>query len=194
MRRRLLLLAVLPLWACDGDEGDAGDDDAELRATVPFTDYCAAARGWNADWIEAETEALARIDAARVRGLPCGRLGRPGPAPQLRLDGRLTCAARRHALSMATTGFEGHVDPNDETDPQARADAAEYGADVVQHWAGGPRDARALVDVLWLPSEGHCADLLSREVVDVGIGHVGDIDGERGTYWVVVLGAGAPLP
>lgn len=192
MRRRVVVLAVLGVIACD--EGDPDQDDAQLRATVPFTDYCAAARGWSEAWVEAEMEVLQRVDAARVRGVECGRLGRPGPSPELRLDGRLTCAARLHALSMATTGFEGNVDPNDGTDPQARADAAEYGGTVVQHWAGGPRDASALVDVLWLPSDRHCEDLLSRDFVDVGIGHVGDIDGDRGTYWVVVLGSGAPLP
>ena len=194
MRRRVLLLAVFAVGACDDPDSDGGEDDAALRATVPFTDYCAAARGWKTEWAEAETEALDLLDAARVRGVECGRLGRPGPSSPLRLDGRLTCAARLHALSMATTGFEGHVDPNDGTDPQARADAAEYGADVVEHWAGGPRDASALVDVLWLPSDAHCADLLSRDFVDVGIGHVGDIEGDRGTYWVVVLGTGSPLP
>lgn len=170
------------------------DDPDAARAIVPFTDYCGQAREWSDAWAEREQDALGRIDDARARGIDCGDQGREGQADELRLDGRLTCAARVHALAMATRGFEGHVDPEDESDPQIRAERAEYDGMVVEHWAGGPRDAEALVDTLWLTSDSHCADLMSRDFVDVGIGHVGDVDNERGTYWVVVIGSGASPP
>jgi uncharacterized protein YkwD len=180
--------------SCDADTNDEGSADAEARAIVPFSDYCSAVRPWSDAWVDAEQDVLARLDDYRTRGQTCGALGRPGPAPALRLDGRLTCAARVHALAMATRGFEGHIDPEDGSDAQQRATTAMYDATVVEHWAAGPADAEALVDTLWLPSDAHCADLMARDFVDVGIAHLGEIDGDHGTYWVVVVGAGAPLP
>jgi uncharacterized protein YkwD len=178
----------LSLGGCDPASVGPSADDLAAKAAVPDLEACDVAQAWSRAWTEREAEALARIDAARSRGSDCGDAGKLPVAPRLRVDGALVCAARVHALSMASRGFTGHVDP-DGVDPHMRADAAGYEGTIVEHWAAGPDDARALVDALWLRSPPHCADLVTRDFVDVGIGHVGDVEGEHDRYWVVVLGA-----
>lgn len=174
---------VLALCGCDPEPEPLPDGSA-----VPRIDACDPARAWSRTWAEAEDEVLDRIDRARAQGIRCGTAGQRPVAPSLRVNGSLVCAARNHAFAMATRGFVGHLDPEG-VGPDERAAAAEYDGTVVEHWAAGPDDARALVDDLWLLTASHCADLTARDFVEVGIGHVGDVDDDNGTYWVVVLGA-----
>lgn len=178
------LLAAATLGGCDPE----AERDLEADAALPSVEACDPARGWNRDWAELEAEVALRIDRARGRGADCGAAGKLPVAPALSRSGALTCAARVHALSMASRGFTGHVDP-DGIDPEMRVSAAGYEGTIVEHWAAGPDDPRALVDDLWLRSDPHCADLVTRDFVDVGVAHVGDVEAEHDHYWVVVLGA-----
>ena len=179
---------ALGLAACDPAADDGSAEHLHAMAEIPEAEACDVARVWSREWTAREDEVLVRIDEARARGADCGEAGKLPVAPRLAVSGALVCAARAHALSMAARGFTGHIDP-DGVDPQMRAEAAGYDGTIVEHWAAGPDDARALVDALWLRSPAHCADLVTRDFVDIGIGHVGDVDGEHDRYWVVVLGA-----
>lgn len=185
-RDRAFLPALLAaaFAGCDPETGS----DLEVDAALPSVEACDPARGWNRDWADLEAEVALRIDRARARGADCDEAGKLPVAPALSRNGALTCAARVHALSMASRGFTGHVDP-DGVDPQMRVSAAGYEGTIVEHWAAGPDDAQALVDDLWLRSASHCADLVTRDFVDVGVAHVGDVEAEHDHYWVVVLGA-----
>lgn len=182
----LLAALVASGPAVAGCDPQTGDDPRD--AAVPDVEACEAARGWSRTWAGLEDEVVARIDDARDRGADCGDAGKLPVAPPLEVNGALVCAARVHALSMATRGFTGHVDP-DGVDPIMRAEAAGYDGTIVEHWAAGPDDPRALVQELWLRSPLHCADLVTRDFIEIGVGHVEVADGELDHVWVVVLGA-----
>lgn len=167
--------------ACDGAITDSAAPEA-----WPSTDACDGLDEWPQAWAQREEEALERIDALRTEGADCGERGKWGPAPALRRRAALDCAARSHALDMATQGYFGRLDPQG-ADEHDRAAAAGYTAMVVQHLAAGPRDAAALIDETWLPRPVPCESLVSDASSEVGIGHVGDVDDELGTYWVLVL-------
>lgn len=171
--------------ACEAADPDP--DPAGLRAELPSTSYCDGVRDWPDAWIQHEREVVARIDQWRARGGECGTEGKPGRAEPLLLDGALTCAARVHAVSMAEQGFVGHAGP-DGSEPTDRIADAGYPGGVVEHVVAGAPDADALIDEVLAPSDVHCRDVLSRLRDDVGVGFLGEVDDERGTYWVILLG------
>lgn len=168
--------------ACDPASGS----DAAPEAW-PEADACEGLDEWSPAFAALEDEALARIDARRAEGADCGERGKWGPAPSLRRRTALDCAARYHALDMATQGYFGRLGPDDR-DEADRVEAAEYSAAVlVEHLAAGPRDAEELVDRTWAPRAVPCASMADPALTEVGIGHVGDVDDELGRYWVLLL-------
>lgn len=169
--------------ACDPD---ASGTDAAPEAW-PSTAACEGLDAWPEAFAAREDEALALIDARRAEGADCGERGKWGPAPALRRRTALDCAARFHALDMATQGYFGRLDPDDR-DEADRVEAAGYAAAaLVEHLAAGPRDAEELVDRTWAPRAVPCQSMADPALTEVGIGHVGDVDDERGTYWVLLL-------
>jgi len=173
--------------ACD----DATAPDA-ISLPWPQTEACDGLDDWPAAWSDLEQAAIDQIDVARSEGADCAERGKYSRAPALVRHPALDCAARFHALDMAEQGYFGRFDP-DQRDERARAEAAGYtSAALVQHIAGGPRDALELVEQTWLPRAIPCSDLLSEEANQIGLGHVGDVDDELGTYWVVLLASPDP--
>jgi uncharacterized protein YkwD len=173
--------ASLAIAAC----GDAPPD--EPTEPWPRTEACEELEAWPDDWAALEVAALQRIAALRAEGADCRERGKWGPAAPLQRRTGLDCAARSHALDMATRGYFGRLDPEG-ADEHERVEAAGYTAAVlVQHLAAGPRDASTLVDQVWVPRAVPCASLVAGELAEVGLGHVGDVDDELGTYWVLLL-------
>jgi uncharacterized protein YkwD len=183
----MLALASSLAAACEGTLAETLEPEA-----WPRTAACEGLDAWPEDWIELEAAAVQRIDELRATGADCGERGKWGPVAELRRRTGLDCAARSHALDMATQGYFGRLDPEG-ADERERAEAAGYTAEVlVQHLAGGPRDALELVDQTWAPRPVPCASLVASEPTEVGLGYVGDVDDELGTYWVVLLASPAP--
>ena len=171
-------------------------DDAAGAAPVPEgwprTEACEGLDEWPEAFAALETEALAEIDRRRAEGADCGERGKWGPAPALRRRTALDCAARAHALDMATQGYFGRLDSDGEGEAE-RVEAAGYAAAVlVQHLAAGPRDAEELVEGTWAPRPVPCQSMADAALGEVGIGHVGDVDDELGTYWVLLLASPEP--
>jgi len=160
-------------------------------ATLPDVELCEGVQDWPS--AEQEDDLFAAIAAARADGGRCGALGRAAPAPELRIDGALTCAARVHTLAMAEGDFLEHEDLEGRLPWQRIADAGYTTVLATELIAHGELDGLALVDDLWLPSDPHCGALLAHEWTDVGIARLAlpepppDADTPARTWWTVVL-------
>ncbi len=189
-RRHPALLGVLVgLYGCD--PAPPVDDPLPW----PSAEGCADLEQWPAASLDLERQVLQRIDDTRILGGDCGERGKPGPAPALVRVPSLDCAARFHARDMVEREYFGRLDP-DGVDEHARVEATGYLADVVvQHIAQGPRDAAELVERTWLPRPVPCSNLLSEQLLEVGLAHRqapagDDPQTEPATeHWVIVLAA-----
>ena len=175
--RQLWLLPIALLGGCVIDV--LGEDD------VGESQRCEAAHFWPRDFTSKEDELLELVNDVRLEGGMCGDAVR-NPVDALVLSPALRCAARLHAVDLATTDELGHRG-SDGTDVQARVDAALYdnipsaelvAADFVQ-----PQDA---LDA-WLASPEHCNEIFKARTAEIGIGYGENEDGDR-TRWVLVFG------
>lgn len=190
--RAIVATASMAALACACDPSPPGGAEADPEAW-PGTEACAGLDEWPSAFAELEAAALERIDERRAEGADCGERGKWGPAEPLRRRTALDCAARSHALDMATQGYFGRLDPEGVGEAE-RVEAAGYAAAVlVQHLAAGPRDADELIDQAWAPRAVPCASMADPTLTEVGLGHVGDVDDAFGTYWVLLL-ASPPTP
>jgi uncharacterized protein YkwD len=127
-----------------------------------------------------EARMLARVNAVRAtNGLP-----------RLRIDPRLTRAARMQAEDMAKHGFLSHQGSNGSTlGERARATGYRFRSVAENLAAGSVAPERVVAD--WERSAGHRRNLLSPGFDDAGIGHARRPQGGSGgfhDYWSLVLG------
>jgi uncharacterized protein YkwD len=106
-----------------------------------------------------------------------------GCAP-LRVDSRLTTAARLHSEDMAARNYFSHTSL-DGRSPWQRMEAQGYTAGSGENIAAGYTTA-ASVMTAWMNSSGHRANILncSSKAIGVGIGK----GGSYGTYWTQDFG------
>jgi uncharacterized protein YkwD/stress response protein SCP2 len=103
----------------------------------------------------------------------------------LTVEPRLAAAAQAHGEDMVARRFFAHDSPDGGTVAD-RVLAAGYRYSVVaENIAAGQRSAAEVVDG-WMNSPGHRRNILSRDVLQIGIGFVAG--GEYGTTWVQVFG------
>jgi hypothetical protein len=183
--RAALSLVLASTSACAAGSHDVIDD----RAALPELPYCDAVRDWPDALVDREAEMLALIEATREHGRDCGDGGSFGGTMAARTTGALVCAARAHALDMATRGFFEHANPDGELvwDRLALADYPTH--DATELILAGEAATDVVLDA-WLRRGPSCADLLAPEHVDIGVGYAGDVlaaQSEWGAYWTVVL-------
>lgn len=181
-----LAIAILAVAACD-----RAPTSPEASEPWPRTEACEGLDEWPDAWTEHEHAVLEHLDELRSEGIDCGERGKLGSAPPLRRRTALDCAARSHAQDMVDQDYLGRFDPEGASERE-RVEAAGYSPSVlVQHIAAGPRDAAELLDLTWLPRPVPCSDLATPALTEIGIGYVGEVDGEPDeewpTHWVVVL-------
>lgn len=186
--RRAALIACATLGC------DLQAEPQPRQADVPDVAYCDPVRAWSGD--AEEIHFVEAIVDARLQSQDCGALGRAEAVelfPRLLEDGALTCAARVHALDMATRGFFGHEDPDGVT-PWRRIEQAGYPTVLATELvAMGEIDPERVVQDLWLPNAPHCGALMAPEWIDVGVARHAlpepppDDDTPANTWWVVVL-------
>ncbi|HEY0816246.1 MAG TPA: CAP domain-containing protein [Pseudonocardia sp.] len=118
-----------------------------------------------------EQDVVARTNAERMRA----------GCPALRLDPRLTRAARAHSADMVDRRYFEHTSP-DGTTPDERAAAAGYPELGGENIAYGQRSAAAVM-YAWMHSPEHRSNILDCEYTTVGVG----LD-SRGMYWTQDFG------
>lgn len=188
MSLRIAIAAAVLLVSCD--DGSGGTPVGTARDQLPALELCDPVRGWNPELVLLEQEMLEALEARRAVGHDCGPRGSYRPAPQLRVNGALTCAARLHALDMAEQSFVAHAG-SDDTTPWDRLRAAEYpfatADEVIVATDLPPED---ILDTIWLAREGSCAALSASSYIEVGVGVALPFDPEdplTGLRWAVVL-------
>lgn len=102
----------------------------------------------------------------------------------LRVDDRLTAAARAHSTDMVEKGFFSHTS-SDGSDFVARATRAGYTGASAENIAYGYPTAQEVVTG-WMNSAGHRANILNCKSVAVGVGLVVKADGTA--YWTQDFG------
>lgn len=188
MLPRIAFAVALLLTSCDDVELRAPSD--ATWAELPSLELCDPVRRWNPDLADLERQMLEALEVRRAAGQSCGPRGSYPPAPRLRVNGALTCAARLHALDMAEQGFVEHQG-SDDTTPWDRIRAAGYefatADEVITATDLPPED---ILDTIWLPREGSCAALSASSYIEVGLGAALPFDPEdplAGLRWAIVL-------
>ena len=139
------------------------------------------ARDFGVDVAEETTQAcplgevVERTNAERARH---------GLAP-LTTDARLAAAAQAHSADMVRRGFFAHENP-DGKQVWDRAVAAGYAyRKVAENIAAGQRTAEQVVRG-WMESPGHRANILDRDLTQIGVGRAEG--GSYDVYWTQVFG------
>ena len=175
------------LFGDDFDDGDSGDDGPPGgNETIPDNAYCDPVADWSAGWSALEVEVLELVNQNRDRGANCGSAGSFGPAPTLGSSGALRCASRVHSMDLATRDYFEHTNPEGE---QAWDRMERAGYDYIaagENIAAGSPTAAAVMDG-WMASDGHCANIMSRDFEHIGIGYF-EGAGEWGVYWTQDFG------
>ena len=96
----------------------------------------------------------------------------------LRIDARLTTAARLHSQDMVDRGYFSHTSPDGEG-PGDRAEAAGYPSWSGENIAAGYPTPTAVVRG-WLSSDGHRANILNCSFSRIGVGVA---YGPGGPWW-----------
>lgn len=165
-----------------GDE--AGSTLGPADDPVWDTPYCymVADGKWISGWISFEDEVLALVNAARAKGGDCGSQGAFAPTDPLTTEPRLRCAARKHSQDMAERNYFDHVNPEGESpyDRMAKAGYTSYQAAGENIAAGSMTPAEVVQG--WLDSDGHCANMLSPNFTQLGVGFY-EGAGDYTYYW-----------
>jgi uncharacterized protein YkwD len=108
---------------------------------------------------------------------------RPSCEP-LRVDSRLTTAARAHSADMAAKNYFGH-DGRDGSSPTDRARRAGYPGGVAENIASGQSTPNAVMNA-WMNSSGHRTNIVNCRytVIGVGLAYRG-----RTPYWTQNFGS-----
>jgi uncharacterized protein YkwD len=169
---------------CDSDEGP-GDGDGGGAGDVPAGAHCDRVAEWGATATGYEEEVLRLTNEARTLGHDCGAEGHFEPTTPLEMDARLRCSSRLHTVWMATVHHELSHDNTDTGEtPFDRMSAAGYPWNfAAENIAAGQRSPREVVDT-WLESDGHCANMMSPEFEDMGVGYVMSDT----AYWTINFG------
>ncbi|MDZ7704201.1 MAG: CAP domain-containing protein [Trueperaceae bacterium] len=124
---------------------------------------------------------LRAINTARSQARDCGSTRYPATHP-LRWDEQLATAAEQHSQDMAQRDYFSHRSPEGEG-PGERIRAAGY--DLVAYSenisAGHDNHDDALAS--WLTSAGHCRNIMSATMRDVGVGYGNSASSTYRHYW-----------
>jgi uncharacterized protein YkwD len=132
--------------------------------------------------------ALARINQLRAAGADCHSKGVFAPAAALAWNDKLTQAAAAHSADMAVKNYFSHTSADGRTLAD-RINATGYtwsglGENIAAGYAG--------IDAVmsgWIGSDGHCANLMSPNLSEVGLACVpGTASSSYNTYWTMDLG------
>jgi uncharacterized protein YkwD len=142
---------------------------------------------WPAPQATEEDEMLVLVNALRAEGTTCG--GRVyAPVGPLEMSPELRTAARDHSQDMADQNYFDHQSL-DGRSPWDRIRAAGYpGSPAAENIAAGNSTAEATFGQ-WHRSAGHCANMMSSNANQIGIGYaIGP--GRYRHYWTQAFGRG----
>ncbi len=133
-------------------------------------------------------KAVQRVNAARAVPRQCGATLMPAQAA-LSWNAKAEQAALSHSQWMRQTEIIDHTGENGSSPGDRLTDAGYTWSAVAENVAAGYADLDAVIDG-WLSSEGHCQNIMSDNVTELGVALVNGGSGNTyTTYWTMVLAA-----
>ncbi|WP_461128467.1 CAP domain-containing protein [Spirosoma aerophilum] len=133
-----------------------------------------------------QQEVLTYINQARSKSCLCGTKVYPA-VPALTLDTQLNSASNKFAVDLATYNYFSHTG-RDGSLPWDRMTREGYVWRAAgENIAAGYSTTRAVVDG-WLKSPGHCANIMSANFKNVGVGYGYSTTSTYKHYWVTDFG------
>jgi uncharacterized protein YkwD len=154
-------------------------DEIWIVFAAPFTAPAVADAGAVARRV------LALVNEARAKPRRCGGQLHAVAQP-LALDATLGAAAAAHARDLARTGRMSHEGSDGSTAAERVTRAGYAWRTVAENVAAGDTTADAVMKT-WLASPGHCANLMSPDVRDMGVAWAFNAASPKGTYWAQVF-------
>lgn len=128
---------------------------------------------------------LYAVNQARSQEQNCGGTIMPA-VPALTWDYSLESAAFTHSSDMANADFMDHTG-SDGSDPGDRVADTGYVANAwAENVAAGQRDIDTVM-ASWMASSGHCKNIMSSSVTQMGASAVENPDTRYGIYWTQVF-------
>jgi uncharacterized protein YkwD len=128
---------------------------------------------------------LALINEKRTQIQTCGSDIMPAVA-EVTWNDTLTLAAQTHSESMANYNYFSHVGIDDST-VGTRVTAQGYTwSYVAENIAAGQTSAQDVVDT-WMESEGHCLNIMSENVTEMGLACSSNSSADYRYYWTQVF-------
>lgn len=133
-----------------------------------------------------ESSVFSLINQRRAAGASCGGVAKV-PVPPLAVNTTLACAARAHALDMATNSYLGYISLDGRT-PLRRVTSTGYTplSYMEENVAAGYSTAEAVVDA-WMANPRDCNNIMNPAHIHVGIGYA-TVQGSTYSYWVQDFG------
>lgn len=136
-----------------------------------------------------EDEVIRLTNDARRRGYDCATKTFPDQARglvALRRNTQLDVAARAQSAAMALNDYFAHESPLDGSKPADRATSSGYAWwNIAENIASG-QETPASVVTAWLQSHGHCVNIMSADLTEIGVSYV--LSAQNRPYWTQVFG------
>jgi uncharacterized protein YkwD len=159
-----IFLFGIVLFSCNKDDAVAGQPNTGGETATDST--------------VKESSIIALVNNVRKTGCTCGSTIMPAVAP-LTWNNLLKKAAQLHSADMNKNNYFDHTAPNGST-PGDRITSVGYTwLAYAENIAKGYTSEQAVMDG-WLKSEGHCKNIMSSKVKEMGIGR-------DGNYWTQVF-------
>jgi len=129
---------------------------------------------------------LERVNIARASQRLCGATTMPAQAA-LSWDSQIEQAALFHSNWMQANNTFSHQGDNGSSPGGRVSDTGYYWQAVAENIAAGHDSIDAVIDA-WLDSPGHCRNIMSASVTQIGMALIdGDSGNSYPTYWTMVL-------
>jgi uncharacterized protein YkwD len=157
-------------------EGQACVAGSCVLSALPASPFCLAVANEEPAARTREDELLQALNETRAAGgVSCAGDPPSAPAPALRLDARLVCAARVFASDLRTTRSQSLTDSQGRGSEQ-RMNAAGYSDNQwAESFAFESGSASLALNVM-LGDAGSCPRLVDPSYLDVGVAYVGDVN------------------
>lgn len=133
-------------------------------------------------------EVVKLVNAARATGGLCGTDPYPSSAP-LVVNEKLQAAAKAHATDMADRNYYAHKSLDGRSSNDRMKSAGYISRMTAENIAAG-QQTEAEVVAAWLTSPGHCKNILSPDLREIGVGVSVSQSSKLGIIWVQNFGAG----
>lgn len=181
-----VLLSSLALAACGESDLPYTEEFPEPLAVEPEETERLAQTVDPAQLARYRSAMLTAVNMARATARKCGTTSYAA-VPALKANSKLDTSSQAHAVDMVTKNFFSHTGSNG-SQPWDRMKRAGYSYSAAgENIAAGNSTVDATM-TQWLNSPGHCANIMSRNFTELGVGYDYGATTRYKHYWVQNFG------